>query len=278
MKAVHRKEFCCLAVFIIAVWFLSLQGCCSSFLSGGHRGRLSDAMEKASDDYEGEREVETEDDWQEDESEVETVISEDYSSTSLTGQSSVSPADSSNQMSGKVFSMSGGPGLLSGEDFYGYHHANLGFGLCSRQLHIFQLYVGYMWVPVSTTGTLHRSLNNGVLLLQAGAEIKYFMTPHYTFMGQYFIGGLAIHYMFWSYKNTIYADGESINSDSMSGFELYAGVGINLMQTRYFQLGGECLPGMILWSKETRRGFENDVFGPFWHIKLRINVNFIKPE
>jgi hypothetical protein len=278
MKTVYRKEFCYLTAFLIAVWFLSLQGCCSSFLSGGHRGQLSDAMEKASDEYEGEREVETEDDWEEDEPEVETVIVEDYSSASLTGQSSGPPADSLNLISGTVFSISGGPGLLSGEDYYGYHHVNLGYGFCSKQHHILQLNLGYMWVPVSTTGTLHRSLDNGLLLLQAGGEIKYFMTPYYTFLGQYFIGGLAVHYMFWSYKNTIFADGESINSDSMSGFELYTGVGINLMQTQNFQLGGECLPGVIFWNNTTNRGFENDVFGTFWHIKLRINVNFIWPK
>ena len=278
MKAVHIKGILYPAVFMIILCFLFLQGCCSSFLSGGHRGSLSDAMEKASDDYEGDREVETEDDWAEDEHEFETVVSEDVTSSSLTGQTSASQADSLNRIHGRVFTISGGPGLLSGEDYYGYHHVNLGFGICSKEHHIAQLYIGYMSVPVSTTGALHRSLDNGVLLLQAGGEIKYFMTPQYTFMGQYFIGGLAFHYMLWTYKNTIYADGESINSDSVTGFELYAGAGVNLMQTRYFQMGGECLPGVILWNNETSRGFKNDVFGTFWHVKFRINFNFIWPE
>ena len=41
---------------------------------------------------------------------------------------------------------------------------------------------------------------------------------------------------------------DMISSDGASGFELYAGLGLNVVQTEGFQLGGEVLPGLIAWG------------------------------
>ncbi|MBN2103412.1 hypothetical protein JW835_05150 [bacterium] len=261
------------------VFSLLVQGCCSQFISVKRRGKLSDAMEKASDENEEDREVETHYVWVKEEPVIESAVTEDPSaSPAAVGNASAVSADSSEQHFGRVLSFSGGSGLLSGSDFYGYNHFNIAYGeKISRRSRI-QGYAGYMWAPLQTTGHLHHSLKNGVLLLQLGGEYRYYTTPHYTFMGQYFIGGLSFQYMFWSYKNPILFDGETIRSDSMSGLEIYAGAGINLMQTRYFQLGGEILPGVILWDEETREGFENDIFGAFWHVKFRLSLSFIYPN
>ncbi|MBN1782918.1 hypothetical protein JW948_17425 [bacterium] len=258
--------------------------CCVAFLWAGcasqshtvkRRGKLSGAMEKASDNYEGEREVETTIE------RIEPVYEEDGStpvSSLASGESSAAGPDSLKPRFGRVMSIMGGTGLLSGEDFYGYNHGLIGFGENLSLKHRALVYVEYMWAPVQQTSRLDRSLKNGVLLLAIGGEVRALMTPEYGFVGQTLIGGLAIHHMFWTYRNTIYSDGDVINSDHMSGFELYAGAGLNLIQTRNFQLGGEILPGVILWSGNTYQGFDNDIFGPFWHLKFRINMSFIDHE
>jgi len=259
--------------------FLFIQGCCSRSHLVKRRGKLSEAMEKASDEYEGERNMETHYERVEEAHVTESCIADDYGDSQVADSPLISSTDSSRQHFGNVLSFSGGSGILSGDDFYGYSHLNIAYGENVSRRGRFQGRAGYMWAPLQTAGTLHHSLKNGTLLLHVGCEFQYLITPHYTFVGQYFVGGLAYHHMFWSFKNPIhFDDGETIRSDSISGLEIYAGAGINLMQTRYFQLGGEVLPGVIFWNDETYQKLENDIFGTFWHVKFRLSVNFIDPN
>ena len=53
------------------------------------------------------------------------------------------------------------------------------------------------------------------------------------------------NYMMWAYRHPIYSGTKSISDDAMEGVELFGGIGFNLVQTQYFQLGGEVTPGMI---------------------------------
>ena len=103
-------------------------------------------------------------------------------------------------------------------------------------------------------------------------------------MGLYLCAGLGYTYMRWSYKNPFqamaygeYGDElgmDTISSDGLSGFELYTGLGLNLVQTEGFQLGAEALPGLIIWGGETSEGFDNDVFDTFYYTKLKIFLRF----
>jgi hypothetical protein len=47
-------------------------------------------------------------------------------------------------------------------------------------------------------------------------------------------------------------------------------VGGYLAQTERFQLGLEILPSMTLWLAQTDEGFDNDVFGDFYTVKIRL--------
>ena len=67
---------------------------------------------------------------------------------------------------------------------------------------------------------------------------------------------------------------ETISSDGLSGFEIYAGLGLNVVQTDGFQLGAEALPGLIAWGGETSEGFDNDVFHTFYYTKLKFFLRF----
>lgn len=255
----------------LSIVLLSLQSCSSSGKT--RRGKLSDAMEKASDDYEDERVVETEDEpWYEEGEEF-----DDYDS----GEGDVSFDTLSSEISksfknGTAFCLMGGTGLLHRDDFYGLNNFNISYGGYFSEYHRAEFFAGFGIAPIQKTSDLDKSLKDGVFILNAGFNYKRFMTPRYTFLGQYFSFGIAINYMFWSYKNAIITQGgEEIGSDSIGGLELFTGLGVHLIQTRYFQIGGEMLPGVILWSDDTEEGFENDVFGPFWLVKFRFTLSII---
>jgi hypothetical protein len=268
---------------------LILQGC---FGSQKHRsGKLSDAMEKSSDEHEGEREVDTQPNPEEEDDEGEFVIGVDsepaeYVATdsSAVNLSEIQSVDFIEGRKGNWFTIAGGTGLLREENFYGLYHLNLAIGAFFAERHYIELLVGIDSAPVQESSLLSESLDDGVVLLHLDLGYKYYTTSKHTFMGLYLCGGLGYVYMIWSYKNPFeaiaydeYGDElglEMISSDGMSGFELYAGLGLNIIQTEAFQLGGEILPGLILWSGETSEGFDNDVFDNFYYIKLSVFIRF----
>jgi hypothetical protein len=177
-----------------------------------------------------------------------------------------------------------GTGVLREEDFYGLNHFNLALGTFIEKKHYLELLAGLSGAPIQETSLLSESLDNGVVVFQLGLGYKYFFTPPHTFLGIYFCAGLGYAYMRWSYKNPFqamaydeYGDElgmETISSDGVSGFEMYTGLGLNVVQTEKFQLGGEVLPGFIAWGGETSEGFDNDVFDTFYYTKLKIFIRF----
>lgn len=263
---------------------LMLQSCFGS--SSNRRGKLSDAMEEASDEHKGDRVVETEPDpeYEYEDPEYDIVTVAQPASLVSTDSAMV---DSTMPLQGPRltwFTIAGGTGLLKKGDFIGFNHFNLALGTYAREKHYLELTAGFSWAPVQETSLLNESLDGGVTLLQLSLGYKYYITPRYTFMGLYVCAGLGYTYMRWSYKNPFeameydeYGDElgmETISSDGLSGFEAYTGLGINLVQTEGFQLGVEALPGLIIWGGSTSEGFDNDVFDDFYYTKLKIFLRF----
>jgi len=278
-----------LVIAILIISGLILQNCSGS--QKYRSGKLSDAMEESSDEHEGERTVDTQpnpqDDYDDDDYYI--AIDNEPSAYVATDSSSVNsaefqPVDFIEGRKGSWFTIAGGTGLLREEDFYGINHFNLALGAFFAERHYLELLAGISSAPVQETSSLSKSLDGGVLLLQLSAGYRFYITSRYTFLGLYLSAGLGYTYMTWSYKNPFEAMAydeygnelgmETISSDGLSGFELYAGLGLNIIQTEGFQLGGEILPGLIAWGGETSEGFDNDVFDTFYYTKLKVFIRF----
>jgi hypothetical protein len=281
----NRNSILLLSLLILSG--LVLQGCFGT--SKNRRGKLSDAMEEASDEHEGERRVDTQpdpDDEDDDEIYIVDVVSEPdgyvETDSAYYEPSPEQEVDIIEDTKNTWLTIAGGTGLLREEDFYGLNHFNLALGTYLEERHYLELYAGLGSAPIQETSLLNESLDDGIVLFQLGLGYKFYTTPQHTFMGVYICAGLGYAYMRWSYKNPFEAMAydeygnelgmETISSDGVSGFEMYAGLGLNVVQTEKFQLGGEVLPGFIAWGGETSEGFDNDVFNTFYYTKLKIFI------
>ncbi len=273
-----------LVLCLLMVSALFLQSCFGT--SKNRRGKLSDAMEEASDEHKGERKVDTEPDPDYEYEEPDYIIGVAGQTAALVADDSLS-ADLAMVIEGPKsdwFTLAAGTGLLKEDDFFGLNHFNLAIGTYPADKHYLSLSAGVSWAPVQETSLLNESIDGGVTLLQIGLGYKYYTTPRHTFMGLFLYAGLGYAYMRWSYKNPFqamaydeYGDElgmETIGSDGLSGFEIYTGLGLNLVQTEGFQMGAEVLPGLIVWGGETSEGFDNDVFDTFYYTKLRFFLRF----
>lgn len=284
-----------LILCLLIISGLILQSCFGT--NKNRRGSLSDAMEESSDEHKGERKVDTEPDpdYDEDDDPIDVVDVAVGTAAFLSADSMAvdpPPTHSSVYDSNVVIedpktpwlTIAGGTGVLKENDFYGLNHFNLALGTFIKGRHYVELAAGFSLAPVQETSLLSESLEDGVYLLQIGLGYKFYVTPKHTFMGFYLCAGLGYAYMRWSYKNPFeamaydeYGDElgmETISSDGVSGFEMYTGLGLNVIQTEGFQLGGEVLPGFIAWGGQTSEGFDNDVFDTFYYTKLKFFVRF----
>jgi len=285
-----KNVFLLLIKLFLLLLLIAFFSNCASSSHHHRRGKLSDAMEKASDESE-DREVDTEPDpdpdyyYEEDDDEY---IYQSFSDDTLNQQQSsdMHPEimDTDLESSPAWISIKGGTGFIKGKDFFGFNHFNLAAGTFPIPQHRVEFNAGFAWAPLQQTSTLKKSLDGGVTLLNLGLNYKWFTTPEHTFLGQYFSFGFKYNYMIWSYKNPILADyyddwgnyegTEEITGDGLSGFEFYSGIGFHVMQVKGFQIGTEVSPGVIFWVWETTEGFENDVFSTFWYVKFKVLINF----
>lgn len=176
------------------------------------------------------------------------------------------------------FGIAYGSGAMNNKDFYGLNSLTLSLEGFAGEKTRLDLKAGFSFAPIQQTSDLNESLSDGVVLLFAGFQYNRFTTPRYTFMGQYFFGGMNLALMVWSYKNPIFADEyddygnviytEKITSDALVGYDFHAGLGWNLAQTKIVNFGLELDLGITFWSWTTKEGFDNDVFESFRYAKI----------
>ncbi|MBF0225708.1 MAG: hypothetical protein HQK76_09665 [Desulfobacterales bacterium] len=254
---------------LLILAFIFFYGCFGT--QHKYRGKLSDAMDKSSDTYEGERKISS--------AENSNGINSEVNSQEKQNETNLFTASESKELEHDTddnffVGFSGGSGILKGEDFLNINYFNASFGTYYDDYKRFELFAGMAWAPIKETSELNNSIENGVIMFNAGLAFKIFTTPRHTFLGQYFILGADYTLMFWTYKNDIKVDNDYISADNIEGIELFTGIGINFLQTNFFQIGGEILPSVIFWLPLTNEGFENDVFNPFLMIKFKINFTY----
>jgi len=264
--------------FIISLALL-INSCSTT---GRKAGNLSDAMEKASDDHQGERKIEAVKTDEPEEEKEEGFIQ--FSDSDDQAQTELKP------LNDLWFGVQFGTGVLSTESFYGISTFSLTgnqfFG--ERKAFGFEIEAGYS--PLQTTETaefdpaddeLVQALDGGIFTLYGGFDLKYYLTPKKTFLGNYYSAGIKVQSMFWSYKNQLvieeyddygsYTGTDIIKNDQLWGFDINCAAALNYIQLKHLILGIEFNPGIIIWGPETYQGFSNDVFLPFLYFKTNFN-------
>jgi hypothetical protein len=251
--------------------------------SSRRAGSLSDAMEKASDDYQGERKVDAVGETEEPE-----YIPAD--STFIKFEPAREIGEDGKPLKDLWLGLKFGTGVMNTESFYGVtSFAFLGNQFLDDKKSV-SFDLGLEYSPLQTTRTTEfdpeedeivKALDGGVITLFAGMNFRYYTTPKHTFIGNYFSAGAGVKSMFWSYKNPIeikeydeygnYAGTETISGDQLWGFDINAALGLNYIQFKHFSLGIEFNPGLTIWGFNTYEGFSNDIFHPFLYLKTNFN-------
>lgn len=208
------------------------------------------------------------------------------------------PNDSSLFEEDKTFSFkfSYDTGFMQSDDFTGIN----GFSLMLEEKQktkndvVHGIIAGYAYSPLKSLNAnslnkykptdIQAGISSGVSMFNIGWQTKKYLSNTYNFANPYLKFGLKGTYLAWNYKNTLYANdydeegnylGEtSINSDGLWGFDINAGVGINLFNSSKVNNFFEINPGIILWLPETSEGFSNDLFSPFVYVKFSFGLGF----
>ncbi|MGD9706084.1 MAG: hypothetical protein AB7V07_00255 [Candidatus Delongbacteria bacterium] len=269
------KQLCATVLIVCSIILTS----CAS--SNRHAGKLSEAMDKSSDNHEGERKVTAVvvEDPEEEENE-DQIIYEQKNEHVQAGTASTE---------GLSFGIQAGSGVLSSESFYGVTSFSFALEQFYKEKRSAFIELGGLYAPLQTAESdefdpddeIVKALNGGIFSLYSGIKLRFYTTSEHTFIGNFFGFGFGVNSMFWNYKNDLeieeydengnYAGTETISGDQLWGLDLNGSAGINLVQTENFVLGVEFNPGIIIWGLETYEGFTNDVFEPFFYFKTNFN-------
>ncbi|MBM3328599.1 MAG: hypothetical protein FJY67_03880 [Calditrichaeota bacterium] len=269
------------SLFLLTV-ALILTGCAGPSQTSRSRGKLSDAMAAASDDNTGSREVPAPPDppkqrYPPDTTGLNRPPNQDSLYYDIYGRPYRPPSGRSSAFADFARSVGVSPfvGLVKSDDFYGLR----GFGVTYEDIKIagknevtYDLNFRLIDAPIQKNGLVGGALRGGVGIWQIGMDANFYLTPHYTFVGNYLFLGFQMTGMTWEYRNPIISLGETIKSDGLDGFDLSCGLGLNPIQFKYFIIGGELEPGVIVWGGETDEGFSNDVFGPLGYVRFNLIV------
>ena len=229
-----------------------------------HGGKLSEAMEKASEDNNGERNVEIRHD-----PVVEEPIEEE-DSASFIAQTIAdiiviiaeprTPSPSSGTRHGWLALTTGG-GLIDLRETFGHYGIGLRLGLPVSDRSRISFTGDLALAAVSRTSRLARSTDDPLMVMSGGVQYGYDASQTPSSSGLYFLFGLHARAMRWSYRNAVTAGSLTVREDELYGFGFSAGIGTELVQTSAFRLGIEALPSATFWFPTTQNGFENDIFG-----------------
>ncbi len=262
-----------LPIVLLLIIFMAA-GCAGHRQRSPHGTKLSKAMKKSSDEYKAERTIDT-DDTQPDRPQFKPLLH-----PSMPDESAPEKA-SGEKIQSDTIGVAGlniGTGSFEGNDFYRLHHADLSFGFYFKEKRRWEAFVGLGQLMVDETAELDKSIDD-VWLYSIGLRYKRYTTPDHTFLGHYFTFGLSYDYLHWSYENDILVDDRTVGGDGLYGYQFFGGMGFNLAQFNNYQLGVELLPSVVLWQAYTDEGFDNDVFGTLFMLKLRFTASYlIKPK
>ena len=260
---------------IVCVFILSACGTTSSV----QRGKLSEAMAKSSDDYQGTRNIESNSQPYEPSQSVtdtESVIdSTDTSDTHIT------LADNNDSSTGMFhigsMSLSMGQGSISGKQYEDHSRYYLSLGYKELEQYQFDLFAGYELIKMNSRETLIKSVGSDVAVLTLGVKLIHFFMPSSYPIRPYMQGGLAGSSFSWTYSNSFKVDNSiEITGDSVAGVSIHLGAGISFQPIDSVRITAEASPRLHIWGDTTDEGFENDIFGitPLADLSLSTTILF----
>ena len=271
-------------------WRIKILGmsiCCLILVAGcvsgnsRSRGRLSDVIEKSSDTHSGNRVVKTthkKSSWPfpaaYENDGVQNGLEPDNGAGGL-------PLSDENLFEKVYFGISSGCALVENDDFERMKTIQLVLGFMGEEKSAFEVMAGGSWASIKTVSALDQSIEDGVYIFQMEAAYKHFFhgSQKAEKLSPYFKIGMGWQYMWWDYKNTVYTtDGEKIDFDTLSGFELFTGLGVNIPISHYFKMGLEVLPEATFWGEVTSEGFENDVFSPYFNVRIQAVITYTSKQ
>lgn len=242
-----------------------------------HRGNLSDAMEAARDDHKGDRTVN--DDHRRDEPDrdyIERQRREREREREMENDQDLqgTGASPSISLSDIHFGFRGGSSLTNGSDIVTTFDGDLLLGIPVSKSVELDLFAGLKVAKAEAGSDLDASVKDSILFLKAGLEGRYAPFPKRTVFSPYLMGGLGAYGMFWSFRNAVKSEGDVIQSDSLGGLLLYAGLGADLVRTKRLRIGLNLIQDAYLFSDVTSQGFTNDVFSSYGSARLVGEISY----
>jgi hypothetical protein len=255
--------------FIIILITLTVSACATT--EPPYRGKLSDAMEVASDDFKGERHLDVPESQPMLEPETEEPLNTELAVSSSTSVASNSQSESDDWK--KNIMLSRGFGFVSG-DYKDQHNWLIRMAGENNNMIQTGFYLGYEGVSLDAGSSLHQSVDGNLNILVAGVSLKRFFKPHSDKVRPYVSVGAGGAFMFWSYRNSFtISDGDTVSGDNLSGFTISTAAGIEFKPVPFLSIVLEANPKIHLWNERTGRGFDNDAFDPMGMIVFSVGVS-----
>jgi hypothetical protein len=135
------------------------------------------------------------------------------------------------------------------------------------------LYLGAAAVEFNS-GSLPDQATDGAWMAEAGLALRLYMNSSRNGLSPYFGCTAGYQALVWDYRNPIFAGGDVIESDYLSGVEGTIHLGISTRRDSHFSVFGEVGVGATVFLCKTGKGFENDVFDDFAFFSFKAGVNF----
>ena len=255
-------------LIILMILFTLFFSCTTS--SNYSRGSLSDAMDKAKEENEDDREVPSneKDDWpyEQEEREKQEENDDKWDEDAYIGEiGSFDP----------LLSIRGGTNFYSDPYFDSFVEGEILFGAATEDnLFRFFLFGGAKILHAKPDHPINLSIKKDAVQLNGGVEFRYYPFRKLKVFTPYLLARGGGYLLFWTFQNELTSGGDIITSDSVGGLLLGTGVGIDIIQEKSFFLGAQLVPELYLFGDETSEGFINDYFDSYGTVRVTFEAGF----
>jgi len=256
----HRLRF---PAFIVLLLMLFLLASCVSGGGTGSRGSLSDAMDKARDDYEGDRTVPA----RAPERPPRNEPRDPAPAPSRGDTGGTAPVVT--ELQGIWLGFRGGTAFDPTNDMETLFDGDVELGLDFEGRLDVNLYAGIKGVEAVPGSALDDYTKNSLVFFRAGMEARLLLLPDFPVMCPYLSAGIGGYSMFWTFQNALIdgSTGDLIEGDGVSGLLLSAGAGVYLLNLPSFRAGISVTPEIHLFDDVTLQDFSNDYYDYYGTVK-----------
>lgn len=260
---------------LLIIGLCTLLSCACASVDRPERGNLSDAMELASDNHQGSRELQLDSSAQAPETNLTADTSYNTLSETEYRESPEANLDETQSWQ-KSVSVAREQGYGLG-DYQQQRGLTLRFAGENEENLQTLFYLGYETIRLKHHSALSASVDGSLLNLHMGLGVKQYFSAYGNPLRPYLAGYAGASYLFWTYRNTIStSEGDSISSDGLSGLALSAAAGLEVKPVPWIGLYAELSPKLNFWDETSSQGFTNNAFDPLAVLALSLGtqINF----